>query len=110
MTPQSTRVFGYFKGTSPTTASPNDTLTREQAAVLLARNMMLQPTVGETLGFSDSRCGGGNIGVALGADGDELLADAVHDHAVGHHVAQDDAALAGVGATTPWATCTATSP
>lgn len=47
--------IGYFKGTSPTTASPNDTLTREQAAVLLARNMMLQPTVGETLGFSDSR-------------------------------------------------------
>ena len=47
--------IGYFKGTSPTTASPNDTLTREQAAVLLARNMMLQETVGETLGFSDSR-------------------------------------------------------
>ena len=47
--------IGYFKGTSPTMASPNDTLTREQAAVLLARNMMLQPTVGETLGFSDSR-------------------------------------------------------
>ena len=47
--------IGYFKGTSPTTASPNDPLTREQAAVLLARNMMLQPTVGETLGFSDTR-------------------------------------------------------
>ncbi len=47
--------IGYFKGTGPTTASPNDTLTREQAAVLLARNMMLQETVGETLGFSDSR-------------------------------------------------------
>ena len=47
--------IGYFKGTSPTTASPNSPLTREQAAVLLARNMMMQPTVGETLGFSDSR-------------------------------------------------------
>lgn len=48
-------TVGYFNGTSPTTASPNATLTREQAAVLLARNLMLQPTVGETLGFSDSR-------------------------------------------------------
>ena len=47
--------IGYFKGTSDTTASPNDSLTREQAAVLLARNMMLQETVGETLGFSDTR-------------------------------------------------------
>ena len=47
--------MGYFKGTSPTKASPNSSLTREQAAVLLARNMMLQPTVGETLGFSDTR-------------------------------------------------------
>lgn len=46
---------GYFKGTSPTAASPNSPLTREQAAVLLARNMMLQETVGETLGFSDTR-------------------------------------------------------
>lgn len=48
-------TVGYFNGTAPTTASPNATLTREQAAVLLARNLMLQPTVGETLGFSDSR-------------------------------------------------------
>ena len=47
--------MGYFKGTAPTQASPNSPLTREQAAVLLARNMMLQPTVGETLGFSDTR-------------------------------------------------------
>ena len=47
--------IGYFKGTSDTTASPNASLTREQAAVLLARNMMLQETVGETLGFSDTR-------------------------------------------------------
>lgn len=48
-------TVGYFNGTSATTASPNATLTREQAAVLLARNLMLQPTVGESLGFSDSR-------------------------------------------------------
>ena len=47
--------IGYFKGVSPTRAAPNSPLTREQAAVLLARNMMMQPTVGETLGFSDSR-------------------------------------------------------
>lgn len=47
--------IGYFKGTSATTASPRKTLTREEAAVLLARNMMMQETVGETLGFSDSR-------------------------------------------------------
>lgn len=48
---------GYFQGTStsPAMASPKAALTREQAAVLLARNMMLQETVGETLGFSDSR-------------------------------------------------------
>lgn len=46
---------GYFSGTSPTTATPNGALTREQAAVLLARNMMLQGSSGETLGFSDSR-------------------------------------------------------
>ncbi len=46
---------GYFDGTSETTASPDDSLTREQAAVLLARNMMLQEKSGETLGFSDSR-------------------------------------------------------
>ena len=47
--------MGYFKGTSATTASPLDPLTREQAAVLLTRNLMLQETSGETLGFSDSR-------------------------------------------------------
>ncbi len=47
--------MGYFKGTSPTTASPLAPVTREQAAVLLTRNLMLQETVGETLGFSDSR-------------------------------------------------------
>ena len=46
---------GYFKGTGSTTASPESNVTREQAAVFLARNLMLQETVGETLGFSDSR-------------------------------------------------------
>ncbi|MCM1149563.1 MAG: S-layer homology domain-containing protein [Butyricicoccus sp.] len=46
---------GYFTGTSANTASPQAELTREQAAVLLARNMMLQGTSGEVLGFSDSR-------------------------------------------------------
>lgn len=46
---------GYFKGTSATTASPESSVTREQAAVFLARNLMFQETVGESLGFSDSR-------------------------------------------------------
>jgi hypothetical protein len=46
---------GYFNGTSATTASPLMTLTREEAAVLVARNMMLDETTGEALGFSDSR-------------------------------------------------------
>ena len=47
--------MGYFKGTSPTTASPLSPVTREQAAVLLTRNLMLQENTGEILGFSDSR-------------------------------------------------------
>ena len=46
---------GYFSGTSSTTASPNGTLTREMAAVAVARNLVLQETVGESLGFTDSR-------------------------------------------------------
>lgn len=46
---------GYFLGSSSNTATPNGDLTREQAAVLLARNMMLRGSSGETLGFSDSR-------------------------------------------------------
>ncbi len=46
---------GYFQGTSEKTAAPNEPLTREQAVVLLARNLMLEASQGETLGFSDSR-------------------------------------------------------
>ena len=46
---------GYFQGKSATIAAPNDPLTREQAAVLLARILRLQETVGESLGFTDSR-------------------------------------------------------
>ena len=46
---------GYFSGTSKTMASPNKYLTREQAAVLIGRNMMLEQGTGESLGFSDSR-------------------------------------------------------
>lgn len=46
---------GYFTGTSSVTASPDESLTREQAVLLLARNMMMQETAGEVLGFSDSR-------------------------------------------------------
>ena len=45
----------YIKGTSPTTASPNDTLDRETAATILGRNMMLQESPGEILDFSDAR-------------------------------------------------------
>ena len=46
---------GYMAGTSETTASPNDTLTREQAICILGRNMMMKDTPGESLAFSDSR-------------------------------------------------------
>lgn len=46
---------GYFAGTSPTTASPLMALSREQAAVLIGHNMMLQQDTGEALGFADSR-------------------------------------------------------
>ena len=45
----------YILGTSPTTASPNDTLTRETAATVLGRNMMLQESPGELLDFTDAR-------------------------------------------------------
>lgn len=46
---------GYMAGTSATTASPNDTLTREMAVCILGRNMMMKETTGETLAFSDGR-------------------------------------------------------
>ncbi len=46
---------GYMAGTSDITASPNDTLTREQAICILGRNMMMKDTPGESLAFSDSR-------------------------------------------------------
>lgn len=45
----------YFQGTSKSTASPNATLTREEAATMLCRNLMLQPVSGENLSFTDSR-------------------------------------------------------
>lgn len=47
--------MGYFAGTSESTASPNRGLSREEAALLLGRNMMLQPGVGEVLQFNDGR-------------------------------------------------------
>ena len=43
----------YIKGTSPTTASPKDPLTRETAATILGRNMMLEDSAGEILDFID---------------------------------------------------------
>ncbi len=43
--------------------------------------------------------GDGYVGVALGADADELVGDAVHHHLVGGHVAQNHAALAGAALT-----------
>ena len=46
---------GYMAGTSDITASPYDSLTREQAVCILGRNMMMQDTPGESLAFSDSR-------------------------------------------------------
>lgn len=45
---------GYFQGTDTNAASPEATLTREEAATMLCRNLMLQPLSGEDLSFSDS--------------------------------------------------------
>lgn len=46
---------GYMAGTSDTTASPNEQLTREMAVCILGRNMMMKETPGESLAFSDGR-------------------------------------------------------
>lgn len=46
---------GYMTGTSPTTFSPNQNLTREEAAYILARNLMMEPGVGADTSFTDSR-------------------------------------------------------
>ena len=46
--------MGYFSGTANATASPQGTLTREQALVLLGRNLMLQPSVGESFSYADT--------------------------------------------------------
>lgn len=46
---------GYITGTSANTFSPLAEITREEAAVILARNLMMQPTVGENTDFTDGR-------------------------------------------------------
>ena len=46
---------GYFSGASTDTANPSGNLTREQAMVMLARNMRLSETAGEVTNFSDGR-------------------------------------------------------
>lgn len=46
---------GYIQGTSSTTFSPSDSITREQATVILARILMMQAQVGENVDFTDSR-------------------------------------------------------
>lgn len=46
---------GYIQGTSSTTFSPSDSITREQATVILARILMMQAQVGENVDFNDSR-------------------------------------------------------
>lgn len=48
-------TVGYINGTTATTFSPYSSVTREQAAVILARILMLQPVVGENTDFTDSR-------------------------------------------------------
>ena len=45
---------GYFNGTSKTTAARKNSVTREQAAVLLARNLVLDDEPGASLDFTDS--------------------------------------------------------
>lgn len=47
-------TIGYFKGTSATTASPRAAVTREQAAVLLSRNLALDDDPGASIDFTDS--------------------------------------------------------
>lgn len=46
---------GYIAGTSKTTFSPNREISREEAAVILTRNLMMQPGVGENVAFTDGR-------------------------------------------------------
>lgn len=46
---------GYFKGTSGSTASPNNRLSREDAMVLLAKCMRLEQVSGEVTEFTDGR-------------------------------------------------------
>ncbi len=46
---------GIFSGTSATTASPRDPVTREQAVALLSRNMRLDRYNGEVTSFTDGR-------------------------------------------------------
>ena len=46
---------GYITGTSENTFSPLSTITREEAAVILTRNLMMQADTGEDVSFTDSR-------------------------------------------------------
>ena len=46
---------GYIAGTTPTTFSPEQSITREEAAFILARNLMMQSAVGADDTFTDSR-------------------------------------------------------
>lgn len=46
---------GYITGTSPTAFSPNLSITREEAAFILAKNLMMEPPVGENTSFADGR-------------------------------------------------------
>ncbi len=45
---------GYFAGTSATTASPEAPVTREQAVVMLGRNMRMQEGAGSILDYTDN--------------------------------------------------------
>lgn len=47
--------IGYMEGTSASLFSPMASITREEAAVILARVLAMQPEVGENTQFSDSR-------------------------------------------------------
>lgn len=46
---------GYFTGVSDSAADPESNLSREQATVILGRNLMLEQGIGESLDFTDSR-------------------------------------------------------
>ena len=105
----------YILGTSPTTASPNDTLTRETAATVLGRNMMLQESPGELLDFTDARDISSWAHGTVKASLEHYLIGGYDDGTFRPQKEISWGEMAAMltrrrRATTPWAACTAMSP